>query len=96
MIFEGVQDVQALLGAANSVVAHTRGHDSIISTEVPRVEQVQRQLEAGITVAGPEASKRELRGMATGKHGGSGLAMEPEPNQGVLNEGISRAGSFFK
>ena len=64
------------------------------STEVARLEQVR--LGAGMTVAGSEAAKSEIGRMATGKHGDSGMAMEPESDQHVLNEGISRAGLFFE
>ena len=54
------------------------------------------RLGAGMTVAGSEAAKRELRGMAGGKHGGSGLAMETEPDQHLSNEDSSGAGLFFE
>ena len=54
------------------------------------------RLEAGMSVAGPEASKREPRGMAAGKRGGFGLAKEPEPDQHLSNEGSSGAGLFFE
>lgn len=72
------------LVAGNQLLAHAGRNGffiiPIISTEVARLEQEQVQLGAGMTVAGSEVAKSEIRRMAAGNHVDSGLAMEAEPD----------------